>query len=203
MPEARQEDLSMMFEESIVLYRDKPVYVTAVRGTNFHFYHPEDGDLVRKYSDELWTSPTRRIGMVNLDGTVVYVARRPVRKYSVGFNSNNLVVHELEGAAKTLNHKVALQTILGLRHPGLYASLSNVYPTFPEACIQAAKVKGCVAFDKQFAVDANGTIFYKSKQVGGVAKGAKDESEIDFLSGFSYLNLLLQNGYRNIGSFSP
>lgn len=196
-------DLSMMYDGSIVLFKDKPVYVKEVReGGNMHYWSPEVGDKIFKYSEENWKSPTRRIGMVNVQGTVVYVARRPVRKYSVGFNGHNLVVQELVGAAKTAPFRHALAAVQGLRWAGLYSAIDNTYPTFLEAFKQAVEVKGCVAFDKQFAVDKDGKVFYKTEHVGVVHKKATSETDIDFFSGKSYLNLLLQHGYRNIGNAS-
>lgn len=193
--EARLEDLSMMYSDALVLYKDKPVYVLRV-GAVFDILDLESQEMNSvKFTEKDFSSLSRRVGMVNIGSDCVYVSRNPVRKYSVGLNHGNVKVQQLAGASSVSPFKVLYATAKGLREVGLANAINNKYPAFTEA-LSGSLRGGCQAFDKQFAVDKKGRVFYKTKEVGCVSITAKSEEEIEFNSGYSYLRLLLQNNYR-------
>lgn len=203
MPAIRLEDLHMMYSDSVVLYKDRPVYVLGIgEGKVFSILDiatQERDDVAFKEKD--FSAPTRRIGMVNIDGNCVYVSRNPVRKYSVGFNHGNITVKQLEGASLTMPFKAVYSLAVGLRHVGIGKAIDNLYPSLPEALKTVKANGGCQAFDKQFAVDKKNNVFYKTRLVGSCNWDARSEEEIEFRPGQSFLRLLLLNNYqRSLGS---
>jgi hypothetical protein len=93
------------------------------------------------------------------------------RKYLTHFS-------EGRGAAEQLIERFNCKAI------GL--AMLNKYPSLEEAQDQAIKETGGYAFDKQFAVDFEQNVFYKTKRVG--RNGPKG---IRFDKGFEFLSLLI------------
>lgn len=197
MEAIRLEDLSMMYKDALVLYKNKPVYVLGIGdGNEFRIFDlfSQMEDFV-KFSEKDFAPPTHRIGTVNVEGSCVYVCRNPVRKYSVGFNDANVLVKQIAGAKSNAPFKQIWPIVARLRYVGIANAMFNIYPAFYEAVLKAAELGGCVAWDKQFCVDVKRKVFYKDKEVGFVPPGVTDELEIEFNSGYKHLILLFKDNY--------
>ena len=196
MDDVLDEDLQQLYQNSIVLFMNKPVYVEAIgRNRSLLIY-----DLIKQRSKQIKFSvntvkpPTMRIGMVNIAGSVVYVTRMPVRKYKVGYTVENLKFHTLEvnypaGKAET-KHR-----LMSLKAPELADSMFNAYPSIDEAATLAEEIDGAYAFDRQFAVDSRRRLWYKTKIVGGVPRNAKEVSDLAFNAENKHLIQLLGEKY--------
>lgn len=191
------EDLKQYFLGTVVLYKGKPVLVKAINVEKifkmldlFTQKTIIDDDAVKHI-----TPPMRRLGMINICGSVVYCERRPARIYQMGINKNNLRFHELlvpypEGANITLQKAKLTDSV------EFAEMLFGKYPTFLECIEMVEKFGGAAAFDKQFAIDNGRGIWYKTKNVGHLLKGGKSVDNIKWDSGYEHLILLLKGNYE-------
>lgn len=134
-----------------------------------------------------------RIGMINgATGSVYYMERIPVRRMSIGINSNNSrasIVFDGDGDEYS--------NIKEFSHHGLDDAINNRYPTFRQAIKFAKNCNGACAFDKQFAVDHKGAIYYKDKgRVGKIVAPFKTIDKIEWNAGKEHLFFLLENDYE-------
>lgn len=186
-------DLQQMFKDSIVLHEDRPVFVSEINhDKKFRLWDLEkQRHNVVEWDRKAFRNPTRRLGMVNLNEGVVYVSRIPHRKYSAGINRNNISV---EGLAGDRNSPLAvlLQRMRDLTDVGIADSLNNAYPSFQEAKKWVSEFYGTYAFDKQFALDTDGKVWYKTKHVGQCPHDAKSPEDIVFFPNCQYLALIIQ-----------
>lgn len=191
-------DVRQMYEHTVVMKGSKPVYVSRVgeRGeVRFTDLLSNKKDVV-EFSLKTFLPPAaRRLGMINVCGSVVYASRIPVRRYKVGFSTENINVKHLdveypEGADATLLR------IKKLECPEIAEAMLNKYPTLEKALKTVEKFGGAVAFDKQFAVDARKRVWYKTKRVGKVPDGVTECAGIVFDKGHEHLSILLDGNYE-------
>lgn len=187
------DDLTMMYKHSIVLYQNKPVYVEHIAG-NYNMIVIDmlsQKKMYLQYHDDMFKAPTRRIGFVNVNGSVVYVSRMPVRRYKVGYNSENVVVNSID-VAYPLNKSATREYVMYLRCREIAEAMLNRYPSFKEAMDIAKLFGGACAFDKQFAIDARGYVWYKTYLVGSYNFDTDKLSSINFKEEYQYLLDLLE-----------
>lgn len=191
-------DVRQMYEHTIVMKGSKPVYISRVgdRGeVRFTDLLSNKKDVV-EFTLKTFTPPAaRRLGMINVEGSVVYASRLPVRRYKVGLAYENLIVKSLdveypEGKEHTV------ERVRGLQSTEIAEAMLNKYPTLKEALATVAKFGGAVAFDKQFAVDARRRVYYKTKRVGNVPPGVNECAGIVFDAGNEQLGMLLDGNYE-------
>lgn len=198
-------DIDQLYRNSLILYKNKPVYVEQVNreGECTILDISTNRARVVKFSFKDFAPPARRLGFINLLGSVVYAARNPVRRYKVGINVENTRVVSLDvsypsGGGRTVDRAYTF------RCPEVADALFNKYPSLEEAIKQVTEINGACAFDKQFAVDSRQRIWYKTQIVGTVKVGAKTADDIIFNDGFEHLINLLDGNYeksiRSIGS---
>lgn len=181
-------DLNMMYSNSLVMWKNTPVYVFDI-GEDYRFevFNLETQKVSRlKWIPDNFTAPTTRIGYVNLGTNCAYLQRSPVRRYKVGLSRENVnstpSIHPLSAV-----ESIILNDILrSMRHPQLYAALVGNYPTLEEAQTLAKENEGVVAFDRQFAVSHGDNILYKGELVGMCVDG-----NILFHSGKEHLSRAL------------
>lgn len=165
------DDLCVLYRNSIVLVNNKPVYVELVNNQ----YQCLVLDLLSQrhmtvsYTRGLFKAPTRRIGFVNVNGSVVYVYRNPVRKYKVGYSEENVKVCTLD-VNYPLNRSLTRDKVERLKCIEIADAMANRYPCLSIAFENAREFNGACAFDKQFAVTYDGIIFYKTAFVGNLRK---------------------------------
>lgn len=198
MPEIAAEDLRQMYRDSVVFHKNKPVYVENVNAAGdvafLDILSQRRG--IEPFSFKSFSTPTRRLGMVNVMGGVVYAYRVPVRKYKVGVASENTKVTSLDVDFPHKGRVNPRDLVRGLQCVEVGEALMNKYPTFNQALKMLGEFNYAVAFDKQFAVDVHRRIFYKTRMVGEIPKGKNKLEDIQFAKGYEHLILLLDGNYE-------
>jgi hypothetical protein len=197
MLDMRVEDIRQLYDRSLVLYKNKPVYINDIGNDGDVQFLDLFSQRIRTaaFSMKDFTAPLRRLGFINTMGSVVYASRIPIRRYKVGLSEENvkfdsLGVNYLKGKADTIAR------LTGLSVPEIGDALFNKYPSLEEAISFVRKFKGAMAFDKQFAVSSEGGLFYKTQLVGSASRGIKRADQLEFRKGFEHLALLLDKGYE-------
>lgn len=200
------EDLNRDLRGCVVMYKNKPVYVTSVG---------RDGEVVFRellsqqegrapFTIKDFTNPVRRVGFVNLMGSILYVSRVPHRKYYMGLNPQNIQVKSIAGVAYPQGAAYMKQRILSMCIPEIGNAIMDKYPSLSEAIKHTRKHGGAMAFDKQFAVSADRIIYFKGDEVGTVDLVAKCGSDIKWEQGKEHLQLLLDGNYeKTVRDFRP
>lgn len=146
--------------ETIILYKGRPVKVTnclqqAAKKIWIVATDIENGAIVQDYLDNFDMNPPL-LGYVNTEKQCTYMTRMPMRKdWKQGLRKNNLVSYS--GYAPDIAMKFIAKTIMG------------VFPSVGEACARINKFnaagngyKGGQAFDRNFAIDQFGRVWYKN-----------------------------------------
>lgn len=191
-------DLRTMYTHSLVIYKNRPVFIREIENTfTFHVFDlTTQRNTVIKIAeyDEL-KAPARHLGYVNCGGSAMYMSRRPVRRYSVGLSKNSVNFSNPPGHAPQGMDQI--RRVVELNAPEIVDTVFNRYPTIDE-CWEglAAGVYKLVAFDRQFAMDHRGYIYYKADRVGKVNGKPKSVYDIVFNDEFSHLIVLLDTNYE-------
>lgn len=186
-----ERDIGQLYLHSILLYKDELVYVSSQNGQLLTLYvYRTRKKITIPFVKEHFNSPKNRIGMINIGKSVFFIERSTHRQYSIGFTEENLHVKTLPvpypaGLSRT---KECLNELTAAAY---YQSYSNDYPPLAPAYEKAKEYNGACAFDKQFAVDKDGIIFYKNFMVGSYINGI-----IAFIPGYEHYSLLLENSYE-------
>lgn len=191
------EDIIQQYANNIVCYKGKPVYVSNVRGDKTVNVKDLESGKEAKVAFNLkdFKATKERLGMVNVDNTVIYLTRIPVRRMEIGLNGRNLSIGKVACPALDSDYR-AFANIQSLQHPSIADTLAGNYPTFPKAYRKATDTNGTYAFDRQFAIDFEGNIYYKTKCVGKAPAKAKSVNEIIFFDNFKHLIILLEGNHE-------
>ncbi len=198
MDELSYQDVSQQYLNNLVEYKGSIVYVTRVfedKRVKIFFL---DSRLTETVQFELghFSVIKKRLGMVNVCDAVIFLSRIPVRKMGIGLNKGNiqtdlLPINYPQGKADTV------YLIQSLTYEGILKTLTNTYPSFKQALNKVKKDKpATVAFDRQFAVDSDGAIYYKTQFVGSLPEGKTLTSEIVFHKDAQHLSILLENNHE-------
>lgn len=193
------DDLRQMYENSLVIYKNKPVFIKKVENTfTFHVFDLtiQRNVVVKIEEYDEFKAPGRHLGFVNAGQYVVYISRKPVRRYRVGLSADSFVATAPEGHTGILGHHL-LSAVYQMTAPELADTVFGRYPTITE-CFQGVRngVYTIVAFDRQFAMDKKGNIYYKTKKVGSVKVEPKSVYDITFTDGNEHLITLLDTNYE-------
>ncbi len=194
---ASVDDLRQMFDNSTIIYKNKPYYVHGVKGdytarcTNLLTQRDE----LLEVNEEVFTAPSQRLGYVNVHGGVVYCTRTAIRRYKTGLSTENLSVKVFDGYDDGAAHAKA--HIQSLRSVELGDCILGKYPTIPE-CWERIKKLGhnTVAFDRQFAISAAGYVYYKGTCVGHFKRTPKGVEDLNFDPEYTHLHTLLNGNYE-------
>lgn len=191
------DDLNQLYKDSLVLFKNRPVYVEGFFDNNIvsYFDLTDQRSRVKQYEEGMFLPPTRRIGFVNIGQSVIYVYRNPVRKYKVGYSLENLKF-SLPDVRFPFNRTAAKDRVMSLRCPEIVDSMFGRYPSFPEAMSYLETFSGACAIDKQFALGASGVVFYRTREVGRFKRTAESVKDITFSEGNEHLIMLLENTYE-------
>lgn len=191
------EDLCQYYSQSLVLYKGKVHKVKSISmERSFRLLNLHTMKTITDPKGEEHIQPLmRRMGMLNLDGSVLYLQRQPVRKYNIGITEANVVfkILDVQYPADAILTKKKAQTF---ECPEIADMLFDVYPTLKESMAQVKEFGGASAFDKQFAVDNRFNIHYKSWRVGSIPKNCSTVAKIEWSPGYEHLGILLENGYE-------
>lgn len=200
MSEMREEDISFadranQYGNTVILWKGSPNYVKDVIGDEVYLF-----DLLSQKSHKAEflfkdiKPPARRIGMVNVSCTAVYVTRTPIRKMQVGLSKASLLVQMLPWISDYSPDHLR-ERVMSLKFRPLGQAMSGMYPCISDAYELAKESAGCFAFDHQFAITAKGQIIYKTLVVGEVDKDISSEG-IVFKPGYQHLINLLDENYE-------
>lgn len=189
-------DARQLFLGCLLLYKGELVYVASISvefNARVVFLETQKAKTV-PFNTLDFKAIGNRLGFVNTNCAALFVFRKPVRLFSVGLNTNNLGIEYSRECNLGPDPQGAINKIKSLQCPDLVNTINGEYPGFNEAQTLAKEFEGSYAFDRQFAVDATGFIFYRNKCVG--ESTGKTVEEIKFYSKFYYLNLLLKGKYE-------
>lgn len=198
MVELSYEDKVQQYAKSIVLYKGIPVFVERVTedGSLCLYDLKAQQSITVPFSLDNIKPPTKRIGMINILGSVLYVTRIPARKMVIGYYKNNMVFNTLT-VPYPYGRTNTVDTVSSLDHSSIADAMNNEYPSLKQAIdLFAAGPVGAVAFDKQFAIDNHRNIFYKTNVVGSVPEGKDKNQEICFHENYTHLHTLLDGNHE-------
>ena len=165
------EDTQRMVDDTVIVYDGALQYVAFVeRDLMLTLVDLETGERRKELADfEKIANPKEgRIGYLNSDYGARYIVRCPARVYKMGFAPENLL--HIERGHERAIHPVTM----GQRLEGLYEAYHNIYPSFEEAYAKAKATERLVAYDRSFAVDKRGAVYYQDHKVGAAARGTED-----------------------------
>jgi hypothetical protein len=194
------DDLRVLYRGSVCLYKGTPVKVTEIKeeGRNniFTLYNLElkkSFNVAFKIED---FSPIEgRIGFVNHSNMSFYITRRPSRQWIIGLAPTNIRINVLAKPAHyDCKHK-AFAEIQELDTRAVLSAIKGEYPSFEEATHKAITTGGVFAFDRQFAIDCDKSVYFKTTKVGSLKRGENIQSII-LDSKYEYLELPLMQHYE-------
>ncbi len=200
MDDIRVDDFNMMYSNSIVMLKNKPVYVHKLLNDKIVAITDLLANRMSfiKFADLKLKPPTLRIGFVNIHGSVVYVRRVPVRKYKVGICAENTKVHLFDELIYPLGAIEAKERVGSFKCPEIVDAMLNKYPSLKDAFRNAIETGGACAFDHQFAITYRGDIYYKTSKVGKlpIVAGKYAVNNIKWNAGKEHLHLLLKDNHE-------
>lgn len=203
MVDVSVDDLTQLYLNTLVLYKNKPIFVDGIGKTKkvTYFDLSTQRNMVVDYKEGIFKAPTRRIGFINIGKSVVYSYRNPVRRYKIGYSHENLKFLTIE-VSYPESRSITKERAMSLKSPEIRDSIFNSYPSFETAFMLAKEFNGAYAFDKQFAVCCRNRVWYKTDLVGTVNDSAKTIYDIVFDKEYAHLTLLLDNNYEKATSIS-
>lgn len=188
------EDLNQMFQNCLVIYKNKPYWFT--RFNNKDSVQAFDLSTQRNvvlekvdYKDA--KAPGRCFGYVNVDDYVVYAARNPVRRFKVGASRDSMQFTFPENY-RDVRATRGYEGVVALTSPNVCDTVFNRYPELATIRKMLEGGSRIVAFDRQFAIDRKLRVFYKNKEVGKLDKN----DQIVFEKDYSHLICLLDNNHE-------
>lgn len=184
------EDLRTFWKGCVAVFQGEPVFVIGVGDRReAKVKRLRDGSITTiDLTKEDLIPPDGRLGFVNLNGTVIYTQRRPVRKFMMGINDQNLHVRMLK---EYLRYEQGEIHRLSTTSMEFYRTLKGEYPSLEEAIDQVKTFGGAVAFDRQFAVDEDRYLYYKMYRVGKVGRGCVDKRGLILNPGYEFLKSVI------------
>lgn len=185
-------DVEQLYGRGLLLYKGELVHVREAHGYDVNIYNLKTKKLsLVDFQQEHFKPLKNRIGMVNIGMSVVNIRRTTARQYAIGLTMENCTIEGCEGAPYPKGGGVYMGLLKKFEAPEILSAYNNEYPTLQIAYDRAITWEGCCAFDKQFAVDCKGHVYYTTKRVGTYTSGV-----LSFYDGYEYLNCLLENGYE-------
>lgn len=166
------DDCNQKFKNTIMMVDGSAKFITAILSqSQFKAIDLRSDEAEVVEVNERNLKAPARIGMVQVNNGVAYVSRNAARMYKAGIDKANLCVQPLEAPRGGTSRATILSFIQRLVWPGIAEALENDYPPLSVAMRRAKQNKGTYAFDKQFAVDCDYAVWYKTHCVGDVVKG--------------------------------
>lgn len=191
MAELSLADQQQQYGNSLILYKGKPHKVKQIADTVRLLDLATQRIKYADFSLKDFAPPFFRFGYVNVEETVIYVQRLPLRIMQVGVNDNNCKFAWNYGD-RNRNREEAFRKVAAFECPEVLDMLVGNYPNLKTAYKKAMEHAGSYAFDKQFSVNFNGEIFYKTKSVGFI----HEDDKIIFNKNCEHLDLLLGDAYE-------
>lgn len=178
-------DQRQMFQGSLVRYDGEPVVIQNISygGLVDCLFIGNNSEKALVLYDKLFDFKPVNTGYVNMQGYTFFVSRTTRRQFKQGLSMDNVNI-KCNLAYGNERHNSAFERLMSLRCKPLYNTIKNIYPKLEQAVESFEDNVVEAAFDRQFSVNANGTLFYKAKEVGQVRL---DTLQIDFYPDYEYL----------------
>lgn len=172
-------DAQRMLRGGVVSYKGRLIFVSQVAGNSMKFTDVETGEMDVAPADfDIIKNPTQgRLGYVNLKQGCAYVAREAARITRMGLSAENLQVTHIHGAHRS----GMMRRWTNLMFEGLARTYQNIYPSFEEAYEKAVDKGIPTAFDRSFAIDRAGCLFYQGRLIGEANPRGEEFSKLNAL----------------------
>lgn len=160
------------------------------------YYLDNGSEFFSHWNDPAWNFEPVPLGFINSDNSqdTLFCYRVPNRQYQVGLSGNNVQVQELRtSSGSDLMRRRAMDAASRIRNAisgskkfiALSKCISNNYPTLDQVFeeLDTGK-KNSIGVSRDFALDANYCLFFRTEMVGVLNEDAKPT----FSRGKSYLN---------------
>ena len=186
--EMQAADIQQKLEKSILMRNNRPYLFLQYGGARVRVYDLLDQkEQVIEYSEDDWKAPVPRLGMVNINGSVVIAKRIPIRRYKLGLSVENLDVQTIPGIHyPDRGGDRSVREVVGLKSKALAQTIMGQFPSLTQALQKVSQFEGAVAFDRQFCVDSEAYLYYKETRVG-----KHDGNSIFFNEGYQHLSVLV------------
>ena len=159
-----QRDANLMLQNAVVEFNNRLIYVITVHDKKMVCVDVETGENFIEDADfDKIRNPNKgRLGYVNTRNGTSYMVRCASRITRMGLCMDN-VRSIISLHAERLRAASRFDTSL---FPSLHKTYENIYPSYEEA-FELAVDKGIpTAFDRSFAIDRKGNLYYRSKMIG-------------------------------------
>lgn len=194
------EDARTLYQGCVAMFKGAPVKVARI-GEGGIFRYKSLRNL-RTFEDEFdldkFKSPLPRLGFVNYSSGVVYIQRRPVRRYQAGLNVNNTSAVNIDRRYYPEGLDNIYHQMSEMCFPEFGEMLDNKYPSFEECIRRVKEFGGACAFDKQFCITEDFRIYYRNDYVGDLPRGCTRIERIVFHPGNESLSKIIGKNYENI-----
>lgn len=157
-------DAQRMLSNSIISLGGRLVYVVTVMDRILHGTDVETGEAIAAPADfDTIKNPSEgRLGYHNGRWGTSYIVRTPARITTMGLCRGNLkfmAVHNSEERGGPTSFAASL-------FKSIHNTYNNIFPSF-DAAYERAVEKGIpTAFDRSFAIDRLGRLYFKGKNIG-------------------------------------
>ena len=187
------DDQVQQYHNNIVLYKGDPVFVKRIHPDLFTIVFLKNSEEKSvKFSLADFKPLDTRLGLVNIDQSVIRLTRCPVRRMSIGLSKNSAIIQTLGVPYPKDAYRTQLR-VAQLNCEAIYSTIVGKFPSFDKALQRAVKTKGACAWDRQFCVSCYGDVHYKDKLVGSVSLNATSVKQIVFKEGYGYLAAIVGN----------
>ncbi len=181
--EASVDDLVQIFAETVVRYKQQPVYIQTVRANKRLKVLQLDTMSVLDdipVSDANFDFAPVPLGFCNHKENAFYLSREPRRQYKQGLNPKNLNVYQILPVPRDVVQEIAMCKGRSLSH-----CIQGLYPDLKQAikCVLEKDYKS-IAFDRRWAIDENLSLYFKRNKVGVIDA---DDHKPTFTRPFTYL----------------
>lgn len=178
-------DQRQMFQGSLVRYDGEPVVIQNIShgGLVDCLFIGNNSEKALVLYDKLFDFKPVNTGYVNIQGYTFFVSRTTRRQFKQGLSRDNVNI-KYNVAYGNERHNSAFERLMSLSCKPLYNTIKNIYPKLEQAVESFEDNVVEAAFDRQFSVNSNGSLFYKAKEVGQVKL---DTLKIDFYPDYEYL----------------
>lgn len=186
--EMQAADIQQKLEKSILMRNNRPYIFLQFGGAKVRVFDLLDQkETVIDYNEDDWKAPLPRLGMVNINGSVVLAKRIPIRRYKLGLSNENLDVQTIPGIVyPDRGGDRSVREVMGLKSKALAQTIMGQFPSLTQAIQKVTQFDGAVAFDRQFCVTSDMQLYYKDTCVG-----KHDGSNISFNDGYQHLSVLV------------
>lgn len=164
------QDYPLLFKDTSLLIEGVPYYVCSFRDNIAECLDIGSQDYVNIDFQKIVSIKIPHVGYFNHRGCCGFVQRNPVRRFKHGLCRENTSAdfHNLDNleGEKRDRYRDTGQLINRFQSKSHYNMLMNIYPSLKDAVELLQDGGDCIAFDRQFAIDVDFNIYYKTNNVG-------------------------------------